>query len=88
MWMLIGFVVWLVVSVVAFSAFLSGILAITLFGYSLVRMVLKSLGLYSATPEQFRNELRFAALSGGFFLATVACMAFIEWIGIVTGAID
>jgi len=56
--------------------FIGGILSIIsiciLSGYFLARVVLKILGLHSGSPEQVRNELKFAAICGMIILVTIA----------------
>ena len=66
-----GILLDLIVIVLAASGFLALIMVVTGAGYFFSRVLLKILGLHSATSEQFRNELRFAAICGRLILWTM-----------------
>ena len=70
--------------VICFASFIN---FLAFFGYVLIRVILKLLGLHSATPEQWRRELKFACISGIIFFIALLLVAIIDWIDIATGAV-
>ncbi len=88
MYVLLAILVWAFLIVLAASSFLSAIMVITLSGYFFGRVLLKVLGLYSASPEAFRKELKVAGMVGMLVLFTITCVVVMELVGYWTGVTD
>jgi hypothetical protein len=52
----------------------------TLCGYFFARIVLKVMGLHSASEEQAKGEIRFAAICGTLLLITFILVFLVAWL--------
>ena len=83
---------WAFMGVIGILGLISGFLSIIslciLFGYVLVRIVLRIMGLYSGSGEQVAKELMFAAICGMLVLLTIACYLIMIFVAYTTGIGD
>ncbi len=68
------------------SGFFGIISFVTLVGYFLIRIILKIFGLYSATPDQVKSELKATGIFGFLVLFTISCFLVMELVGYMIGS--